>query len=80
MFTPDFSAEYSDEEQLLMARVLIKVQIRNFSNLLERVQNLNKSQQSQARRGKVRMLVTRLSNSTLVIDAAFDGLLEAVTG
>jgi hypothetical protein len=76
LFSPEFRAEYSVEEQLHMIRVLAKVQTKNTRQFLARFAELKQSQRSQARLAKVEMLDERISDAAASIDKAFDAMLQ----
>ncbi|KAH6877089.1 hypothetical protein B0T10DRAFT_193637 [Thelonectria olida] len=76
MFSPEFKAQYSYEEQLHMIRVLAKIQVRNANQLLLRIGEMHQSQRSQARFGKILDLVNRLQQAAESIDNTFQILLQ----
>lgn len=76
LFPPDFQRGYSDEEQVHMIRVLLKLQTRNFRGLLLRLDG-NVSHfthpnhtANEARKSKVKSLIERLSLAEVGIDNA----------
>ncbi|KAK3356402.1 hypothetical protein B0T25DRAFT_536689 [Lasiosphaeria hispida] len=70
MFSDTFRSQYSDEEQVHMIRVLLKLQIRNFRQLLLRVESTCQLQGSQARKSKVKSFILRLAKAAAAIDEA----------
>ncbi|KAH7322676.1 hypothetical protein B0I35DRAFT_476603 [Stachybotrys elegans] len=76
MFSPDFRAEYSFEEQLHMIHVLTKIQVRNFNQFLVRLGHTPQSQRSRARQGKICFLIRQLQESASAIDASFCSMLQ----
>jgi hypothetical protein len=76
MFSPEFKAQYSYEEQLHMIRVLAKIQVRNANQLLLRISEMHQSQRSQARFGKILDLINRLQQAAESIDRTFQILLQ----
>ncbi|KAH8688373.1 hypothetical protein BGZ61DRAFT_421539 [Ilyonectria robusta] len=80
MFSPEFRAQYSYDEQLHMIRVLAKIQVRNFNQLLVRISELQQTQQSQARFGKIMSLIKRLQEAGASMDASFQSMLQGLVG
>ncbi|OTA99733.1 hypothetical protein M426DRAFT_252350 [Hypoxylon sp. CI-4A] len=80
LFSAEFRAQYSDEEQVHMIRVLLKLQIRNFRNLLSRIDSVNQITGSSARRSKIRALVGRLGKSNTDIEVALQAVLRTISG
>lgn len=80
MFSPEFRAQYSYDEQLHMIRVLTKIQVRNFNQLLVRISELQQTQQSQARFGKIMSLIKRLQEAGASMDASFQSMLQSLVG
>lgn len=70
MFSDDFRNQYSDEEQVHMIRVLLRLQIRNFHNLLLQVERASQGATSQARQAKVKSMLMRLSKAGMDIEGA----------
>lgn len=74
LFPPDFQRGYSDEEQVHMIRVLLKLQMRNFRGLLLRldrnVSHLTLNHTNEARKSKVKSLMERLALAEAGIDNA----------
>lgn len=74
LFAPEFQQGYSDEEQVHMIRVLLKLQMRNFRSLLLRldgnVSHLSLNHSNEARKSKVKSLVERLALAEVGIDNA----------
>ncbi|KAL2128846.1 hypothetical protein VTI74DRAFT_8578 [Chaetomium olivicolor] len=70
MFSDDFRNQYSEEEQVHMISVLLRLHIRNFQNLLLRVEHMSEAAVSQARRSKVKSMMVRLSKATMDIEGA----------
>lgn len=79
IFAAEFSTGHSEEEELVMVRALSQVQVRNLSNLLDRVGNMSQSARSQARNGKVRMLKDQMDRTGYALDQAFESILGIVT-
>ncbi|KPM39033.1 hypothetical protein AK830_g7535 [Neonectria ditissima] len=80
MFSPEFRAQYSYDEQLHMIRVLAKIQVRNFNQLLVRIGGMHQSQHNQARFGKICSLIKRLQESGDSMDESFRVMLEKFEG
>lgn len=80
MFSPEFRAQYSYDEQLHMIRVLTKIQVRNFNQLLVRISELQQTQQSQARFGKIMSLIKRLQEAGASMDESFQSMLQSLVG
>ncbi|KAI1075115.1 hypothetical protein F5B20DRAFT_395436 [Whalleya microplaca] len=80
LFSPEFRSQYSDEEQVHMVRVLLKLQARNFRKLLARVDTANQISGSQARRSKVGAMVTRLVKANTDIEGALQAILQTLAG
>lgn len=78
LFSPEFRAQYSNEEQVHMIRILLKLQIRNFRQLLSRVDNANQVAGSQARRSKVGAMVSRLGKASSDIEDALQMTLQTI--
>ncbi len=76
MFSDDFRSQYSDEEQVHMIGVLLRLQIKNFRQLLVRVQEAAQVSRSQARHLKVNSLVVRLTKASENIDGAMRKLMQ----
>ena len=78
MFSDDFRAQYSDEEQVHMIRVLLRLQMRNFKKLLLRVEQTSQVVASTARQAKVKSMMVRLAKAAVDIEGAlrvvFQGL------
>lgn len=53
LFSPQFREQYSGEEQYHMARVLVRVQLRNFQQLLVRISETGHVRDCEARKGKI---------------------------
>ncbi|KAK4188327.1 hypothetical protein QBC35DRAFT_451461 [Podospora australis] len=75
MFVDQFRVMYSNEEQVHMSHVLLKLQIRNFGQLLLRVKGSELVESSLARRAKVEALNARLNKAARDIDEALEGAL-----
>jgi hypothetical protein len=71
MFSDGFRNQYSDEEQVHMIRVLLRLQSRNFHKLLLRVERTNQVAASQARRAKVESMMARLARASADIENAW---------
>lgn len=76
MFSPEFRAEYSLEEQLHMIRALAKVQAKTFNQFLARLGQLKQSQRSQARLARFRSLKERSEEAAVSIDEFFARMLH----
>jgi hypothetical protein len=76
MFSPDFSAQYSNEELLHMIRELARLQTKNMDKLLVRVLDMPQAQRSQARIGRIRVLRARIEAAAAKMDEGFDTLLR----
>ncbi|KAK4174347.1 hypothetical protein QBC36DRAFT_333801 [Triangularia setosa] len=78
MFSDEFRNQYSDEEQVHMIRVLLRLQSRNFQMLLSRVERTSQVAASQARQTKVKSMMVRLAKASADIEGAlrvvFQGL------
>lgn len=73
LFPPEFQRGYSDEEQVHMIRVLLKLQMRNFRGLLLRLDSSVSrmgNHANEARRSKVKSLIERLALAEAGIDMA----------
>lgn len=70
MFSDEFRTQYSDEEQVHMIRVLLRLRAGTFQKLLLRVERTSQVASSQARQSKVRSMVMRLSKASADIEAA----------
>ncbi|KAF7554616.1 hypothetical protein G7Z17_g2766 [Cylindrodendrum hubeiense] len=78
MFSPEFRAQYSYDEQLHMIRVLAKIQVRNFNQLLVRISETQQTQQSQARFGKIMSLIRRLQDAGASMEESFKIMLQSL--
>ena len=78
MFEGESRAGYSQEEQLLMIKVLVQVRTRDFANLLERIRGMKQTQNNQARLGKVQKLIERLDESNDTMEKALQQLIQAI--
>ncbi|KAI4860879.1 hypothetical protein F4820DRAFT_435454 [Hypoxylon rubiginosum] len=78
LFSSELCAQYSDEEQVHMIRILLKLQIRNFRQLLSRVDNANQIAGSQARRSKVGAMVSRLGKANADIEDALQIIFQTI--
>lgn len=76
LFSNDFLAVYSSEEQVHIIRVLLKLQVRNFRTLLMRVGNASQTVGSEARKAKVKSLIVRLSGAASDIDISLRAILQ----
>lgn len=80
MFSDEFRTQYSDEEQMHMIRVLIRLQIRNYRQLLVRVEQASHSQNNHARQWKVKSMIERLTKTSADVEGGLQfilGLLES---
>ncbi|KAK0643306.1 hypothetical protein B0T16DRAFT_447289 [Cercophora newfieldiana] len=75
LFAGELQAEYSSEEQIHMIRVLLRLQIRNFRQLLSRQERI----QSVARKSKINSLLERLKTASSDIEGAFDTVIQFVS-
>jgi hypothetical protein len=78
MFSSDFGNLFSNEEQLHMIRVLLRLQARNFRSLLTRIQGMRHNTSNQARQTKIKTLIARLSRASSAIDVALQVALQSV--
>ncbi|CAG9939830.1 unnamed protein product [Clonostachys rosea f. rosea IK726] len=78
MFSPDFREQYSTEEQFHMIRVLAKIQMKNFNQLLMRIGKMPQSTRSEARMDKIHALTNRLEEATAVMEEGFDAIMESM--
>ncbi|KAH7171255.1 hypothetical protein EDB81DRAFT_778063 [Dactylonectria macrodidyma] len=78
MFSPEFRAQYSYDEQLHMIRVLAKIQVRNFNQLLVRISESQQTQNSQARFGKIMSFIRRLQHAGASMDESFQVMLQSL--
>jgi len=79
LFSDDFRAQYSDEEQVHMIRVLLGLQIRNFRQLLARVGDVAQVQKSKARAAKINSMLARLGRGSSDIDAAMNAIINEIS-
>jgi len=80
MFSDEFRNQYSDEEQVHMIGVLLKLQVKNFRQLLARVEETRQVAANQARHLKVKAMVLRLLKASADIDSAMQQILRHVSG
>ncbi|KAL0937072.1 uncharacterized protein CTRU02_206803 [Colletotrichum truncatum] len=78
LFSLEFQRGYSDEEQVHMIRVLLKLQIRNFRSLLVRVHDASQASSREARKSKVKSLTTRLSTAEIGIENSLRDTLKKI--
>ncbi|KAK3352254.1 hypothetical protein B0T25DRAFT_477576 [Lasiosphaeria hispida] len=78
MFSDEFRNQYSDEEQTHMIRVLLKLQIRNYRQLLVRIEGTTHVVTSPARSSKVRAIGARLAQASADIDGALSDALQTL--
>lgn len=76
LFSSEFQNTYSDEEQVHMIRVLLKLQLRNFRALLVRLDGVIQIAGSEARRSKVKSVMLRLGRAATEIDNALRVVLQ----
>ncbi|KAJ5689307.1 hypothetical protein N7462_003699 [Penicillium macrosclerotiorum] len=76
LFSADFPAMYSTEEQVHMIRVLLKLQVRNFRALLMRVGNASQITGSEARQAKIKSMIIRLGRAASDIDNSLQAVLQ----
>jgi hypothetical protein len=79
IFSGDFRNQYSDEEQVHMMFPLVRLQIRNFQKLLERLEQTSPGVASQARQSKVKSMLARLFRASVDIEAAFGVVFQALS-
>ena len=79
MFSDEFRNQYSDEEQVHMIRVLLRLQIRNFQKLLLRVERTSQTVANQARASKVKSMMVRLSKAGGDIEGALRIVFQALS-
>jgi hypothetical protein len=79
LFSPDFKSMYSEEEQVHMIGVLLKLQMRNFRTLLARVHNASQTGANEARRARVKSIMIRLMKAETDIDNALRVVLHTFT-
>ncbi|KAK3378639.1 hypothetical protein B0T24DRAFT_609465 [Lasiosphaeria ovina] len=80
LFSNEFRAQYSDEEQIHIMRVLLKLQIRNFRQLLLRVERAGEAQGSQARRAKVQSMTARVDKASTSINGTLEIIFQTFLG
>ncbi|KAK0701968.1 hypothetical protein B0T26DRAFT_735421 [Lasiosphaeria miniovina] len=80
LFSNEFRAQYSDEEQIHIMRVLLKLQIRNFRHLLVRVERAGEAQGSQARRAKVQSMTGRVDKASTSINGTLEIIFQTFLG
>jgi hypothetical protein len=76
LFSTEFQAMYSSEEQVHIIRVLLKLQVRNFRALLIRVGNASQITGSEARKAKVKSMIIRLGRAASDIDSSLRAVLQ----
>lgn len=76
LFSSEFQNTYSDEEQVHMIQVLLKLQLRDFRALLVRLDGVIQIAGSEARRSKVKSLMLRLGRAATEIDNALRVVLQ----
>ncbi|KAK3390655.1 hypothetical protein B0H63DRAFT_519863 [Podospora didyma] len=79
LFSDEFRSQYSDEEQVHIIRVLLKLQVRNFRQLLVRVERSTQTQESLARKYTVESMMGRIAKSSADIDEAMHQVLQAIS-
>jgi hypothetical protein len=79
MFSDGFRNQYSDEEQVHMIRVLLRLQSRNFHKLLLRVERTSQVAASQARGAKVESMMARLAKASADIENAWRVVFRGLT-
>lgn len=78
MFSHSFREQYSVEEQFQMIRVLARIQIKNFKQLLARISDMPQSRKSPARTGKVQALSTRFDDIATAMEELFEVVLRDI--
>ncbi|KAK0630432.1 hypothetical protein B0T17DRAFT_490225 [Bombardia bombarda] len=76
MFSDEFRAQYSDEEQVHMIRVLLGLQLRNLGQLFGRLENASQPHANLARQSRIESLKTRLAKASTDIDRTLQGVLQ----
>ncbi|KAL1962643.1 hypothetical protein VTN77DRAFT_9357 [Rasamsonia byssochlamydoides] len=76
LFSSEFQNTYTDEEQVHMIRVLLKLQLRNFRALLVRLDSVIQIAGSEARRARIKSLMLRLGRAATEIDNALRVVLQ----
>ena len=83
MFSPEFREQYSAEEQYHMGRVLARLQMRNFGQLLVKMGDAARRQgegrgraNGAARMGKIRAMEARMREASERMEGAFGRILE----
>lgn len=75
MFTPEFRAQYSDEELFHMIRELAWIQIRNMHRLLGRVEALPPTKRNLARADRIQTLRQKVEEAAGRMDRWFEAML-----
>lgn len=75
LFSTDFLATYTTEEQVHIIRVLLKLQVRNYRALLMRVGNASQITGSEARQAKIKSMIIRLGRAASNIDSSLQALM-----
>ncbi|KAK7742001.1 hypothetical protein SLS53_004585 [Cytospora paraplurivora] len=76
LFLPEMQAMYSEQEQVHLIKALLRLQMDNFQELLDRVSSASQASVSQARRLKIRSQMARLSKARADIDNATQAVLQ----
>lgn len=76
MFSDEFRANYSDEEQMHTVRVLVRLQIRNYGKFLGRLEQTGQVQNNPARLSKVRSWMERLTKDSENIERVLQAMLD----
>ncbi|SPQ26874.1 811fdbe2-c826-4dfc-afe8-ad64afe023b6 [Thermothielavioides terrestris] len=79
MFSDELRAQYSDEEQAHMIRVLLRLQVKYFQKLLLRVESTRQVAESRARRSRVQSMMARLAQAAADIEVALRVVFQALS-
>lgn len=79
LFLPGLEALYSEQEQVHLIEVLLRLQMENFETLLNRIIQTRQATVSQARRSKLHNILTRLSEARADIEADVREVFQMVT-
>lgn len=75
VFSPEFRAQFSDEELFHMIRELAWIQIRNMRRLLDRVEGMAQAKRGPTRAEKIQMLRQKMEEAAGRLDEWFDEML-----
>lgn len=79
LFLPGLEALYSEQEQVHLIEVLLRLQMENFETLLHRIIQTRQATVSQARRSKLHNILDRLSKARADIEADLREVFQMVT-